>query len=152
EKGGVEAAKQDHQVIMTPGNAVYFDHAQMQVDDSLTIGSYLPLDKVYQYEPVPAELSPEQATLVEGAQGNVWTEYMTNPRKIEYMIFPRMSALCEVLWTPKEGRDYSDFQRRLQTQYKRYALWGANSYRAYMPPTDSLVLQKLHSWQDAKFG
>jgi alpha-L-fucosidase len=152
EKGGIEAARQKHEVIMTPGSAVYFDHSQVQVDDSLTIGGYLPLEKVYQYEPVPSELNAEESLLVRGAQANVWTEYMSNPRKVEYMIFPRMTALSEVLWTPKEGRDYSDFQRRLQTQYKRYALWGVNSYRAYMPPTDSLVQKKLTSWQDAKFG
>ncbi|HVW62970.1 MAG TPA: family 20 glycosylhydrolase, partial [Puia sp.] len=152
EKGGIEAAKQNHDVVMTPGEYVYFDHSQLQNDDSLTIGGYLPVEKVYQYEPVPAGLTPEEAKHVKGAQANLWTEYITNPRKIEYMIFPRLSALSEVLWSPKEKRSWPDFERRLQTQYIRYQLWKANYYRAYMPPADTLVREKLAQWQDSKFG
>ena len=152
EQGGIEAAKQNHDVVMTPGEYVYFDHAQLQNDDSLTIGGYLPLSKVYQYEPVPAGLTAEQAKHVRGAQANLWTEYITNPKKIEYMIFPRMSALSEVLWSPKEQRNWPDFERRLQTQYIRYQLWKANYYRVYMPPADTLVRQKLAQWQGSKFG
>ncbi|HEY4112058.1 family 20 glycosylhydrolase [Puia sp.] len=152
EKGGIEAARQNHDVIMTPGEYVYFDHSQLQNDDSLTIGGYLPLKKVYQYEPVPPGLTPEQAQHIRGAQANVWTEYMTNPRKVEYMLFPRLSALSEVLWSPKETRNWPDFERRLQTQYQRYALWHSNYYRAYMPPADTLVREKLGQWQDSKFG
>ncbi|HMH23717.1 MAG TPA: family 20 glycosylhydrolase, partial [Puia sp.] len=152
EKGGIEAAKQDHDVIMTPGDYVYFDHAQIKNEDSLNIGGFLPLDKVYSYEPVPPTLTTEQAKHIWGAQANVWTEYMTNPRKVEYMIFPRMSALAEVLWSPKEQRNWPDFEKRLQTQYKRYGLWGVNYYQNYMPPTDTLVRAKLAYWQDSKFG
>ena len=152
EKGGIEAARQDHDVIMTPGDYVYFDHSQLQNDDSLTIGGYLPIKKAYQYEPVPAALTAAQARHIRGAQANVWTEYMTNPRKVEYMLFPRLSALSEVLWSPKEARNWPDFERRLQTQYLRYSLWGANYYQAYMPPADTLVREKLAQWQDSKFG
>ena len=152
EKGGIEAARQNHDVIMTPGDYVYFDHSQLQNDDSLTIGGYLPVKKVYQYEPVPAGLTPAQAQHIQGAQANVWTEYMTNPRKVEYMLFPRLSALSEVLWSPKETRSWPDFERRLQIQYQRYALWQSNYYRAYMPPADTLVREKLGQWQDSKFG
>ncbi len=152
EKGGIDAARQGHDVIMTPGDYVYFDHSQLQNDDSLTIGGYLPLKKVYQYEPVPPGLTDQQAAHVQGAQANVWTEYMTNPRKVEYMIFPRLSALSEVLWSRKEQRNWPDFERRLQTQYLRYTLWGANFYQAYMPPADTLVREKLARWQDSKFG
>jgi N-acetyl-beta-hexosaminidase/alpha-L-fucosidase len=152
EKGGIEAARQGHDVIMTPGEYVYFDHAQLQNDDSLTIGGYLPLKKVYQYEPVPPGLTDSQARHIRGAQANVWTEYMTNPRKVEYMLFPRLSALSEVLWSPKETRDWPGFERRLQSQYQRYSLWGANYYQAYMPPTDTLVREKITQWQDSKFG
>ncbi len=101
EKGGIEAARQHHSVIMTPGEYVYFDHSQLRNDDSLTIGGYLPLDRVYQYEPIPRELNETEATYVMGAQANVWSEYMSNPRKVEYMLFPRLSALSEVLWSPK---------------------------------------------------
>jgi len=152
EQGGIDAAKQNHDVVMTPGEYVYFDHAQLENDDSLTIGGYLPVNKVYQYEPVPKGLTAEEAKHIKGAQANLWTEYITNPRKIEYMIFPRLSALSEVLWSPKEQRSWPDFERRLQTQYIRYQLWHANYYRAYMPPADTLVRQKLAQWQDSKFG
>jgi len=152
EQGGIDAAKQDHDVVMTPGAYVYFDHAQLQNEDSLNIGGYLPLSKVYEYEPVPPALTGAQATHVRGAQANVWSEYMSNTRKVEYMIFPRLSALSEVLWSPKEARNWPDFEKRLQTQYIRYGLWNANFYRAYMPPTDTLVQQKLARWQDSKFG
>jgi N-acetyl-beta-hexosaminidase/alpha-L-fucosidase len=152
EQGGIDAARQNHDVVMTPGEYVYFDHSQLQNDDSLTIGGYLPVNKVYQYEPVPKGLTAEEARHIKGAQANLWTEYITNPGKIGYMIFPRLSALSEVLWSPKEQRNWPDFERRLQTQYIRYQLWHVNYYRAYMPPADTLVRQKLAQWQDSKFG
>lgn len=152
EKGGIEAAKQNHDVIMTPGGYVYFDHAQLKNEDSLTIGGFLPLDQVYRYEPIPPALTADQAKHIWGAQANVWSEYMSNTRKVEYMLFPRLSALSEVLWSPKEQRNWPDFQKRLQTQYVRYKLWNANYYRFYMPPADTLVREKLAQWQDSKFG
>ncbi|HCT23891.1 MAG TPA: beta-N-acetylhexosaminidase, partial [Chitinophagaceae bacterium] len=89
EAGGIEAAKQNHNVIMTPGGWCYFDHSQNKPEDSVTIGGYTPVDKVYSYEPVPKELTGDKAKYVLGAQANVWTEYMKNTDKIEYMIFPR---------------------------------------------------------------
>ncbi|HEV7331128.1 MAG TPA: beta-N-acetylhexosaminidase [Flavisolibacter sp.] len=131
EKGGIEAARQKHQVIMTPNNPVYFDHSQTRNEDSVTIGGFNPLSAVYAYEPVPKELNAQQAKYVLGAQANVWTEYIKNPSKVEYMVFPRMSALSEVLWTPKEKKNWTDFQRRLPDQFKRYDLWKANYSRAY---------------------
>ncbi len=115
---------------MTPGAYVYIDHAQAKPDDSLTIGGYLPLETVYKYEPIPAALNEEQGKHVLGAQGNVWTEYMANTRKVEYMIFPRLSALSEVLWSPKGKKDFADFEKRLQVQFTRYDLWKANYYKA----------------------
>jgi hexosaminidase len=127
EQGGIEAAKQKHDVIMTPGGYVYFDHSQVKKDDSVTIGGYLPLKQVYSYEPVPKELSDSvEIKHVLGAQGNVWTEYIGNTSKLEYMIFPRVSALSEVLWSPKDKRNWDDFSTRLQEQCKRYVLWGTN--------------------------
>ena len=131
EKGGIHAAKEKHQVVMTPGGWCYFDHSQTKNEDSVTIGSYLPLEKVYGYDPVPKELNAEEAKYILGAQGNVWTEYMAYPSKIEYMIFPRMSALSEVLWTPKEKKNWADFEQRLPQQLKRYELWKANYSKAY---------------------
>lgn len=123
EQGGIEAAKQHHKVIMTPGGYVYFDHAQNKHEDSLTIGGYLPVETVYNYEPLPKELSADEQKYIIGAQANVWTEYMSNPAKVEYMLFPRLEALSEVLWTPKENKNWDDFKNRLQQQYKRYDLW-----------------------------
>lgn len=130
EEGGIAAAQQKHDVIMTPGTYVYFDHSQTKNEDSVTIGGYLPLEKVYNYEPVPKELTEEEAKYVLGAQGNVWTEYMGNTNKLEYMIFPRMSALSEVLWSPKENRNWKEFSDKLPDIYKRYELWGANYSKA----------------------
>ena len=129
EQGGIDAAKQNHDVIMTPGTYVYLDHSQTKKEDSVTIGGYLPLENVYKYEPIPAALNEEQGKHVLGAQGNVWTEYMANTKKVEYMIFPRLSALSEVLWSPKSKKDYTDFEKRMQVQFSRYDLWKANYFK-----------------------
>ncbi|AEW00242.1 beta-N-acetylhexosaminidase [Niastella koreensis] len=126
EQGGIDAAKQNHDVIMTPGGYCYLDHAQAKNEDSLTIGGYLPVKQTYSYEPIPKDFTDEQAKHILGAQGNLWTEYVPNTKKVEYMIFPRVSALSEVLWSPAAKRNWSDFETRLQTQFKRYTLWGTN--------------------------
>lgn len=139
ETGGIEAAKQKHNVIMTPGSHVYFDHSQSQNEDSVTIGGFTTVEKTYSYEPVPKELNAEEATYVMGAQANVWTEYMRYPGKVEYQIFPRMSALSEVLWSPKEARNWNSFEKRLLTQFKRYELWGANYSKAYYDIKASII-------------
>ena len=139
EEGGIAAAKDNHQVIMTPGEYVYLDHSQSQNEDSVTIGGYLPLEKTYSYEPIPAALPASQAQYVLGAQGNVWTEYMAYPSKVEYMIFPRMSALSEVLWSPKEKRNWNEFERKLPTLFKRYDLWNAHFSTAYYDLKTSLT-------------
>jgi hexosaminidase len=89
----------------------------------------LPLDKVYNYEPVPKELSGDEATYILGAQANLWTEYISNPAKAEYMLFPRLTALSEVLWSPKESRDWDDFQKRLPDALKRYDFWNVNYFK-----------------------
>ncbi|MBP6025005.1 beta-N-acetylhexosaminidase [Ferruginibacter sp.] len=134
EEGGIEAAKQNHDVIMTPGSHCYFDHSQSKNEDSVTIGGYLPLETVYIYEPIPAVLNAEQAKHVLGAQGNLWTEYINNTSKVEYMIFPRMMALSEVLWSPKEKRNWNDFERRLPALLERLEKNGINYSTAYYEP------------------
>lgn len=131
EAGGIQAAKEKHQVIMTPGSHVYFDHSQSQNEDSVTIGGFSPIEKVYAYEPIPKELNETEGKFVLGAQANVWTEYMKNKDKIEYMIFPRMSALSEVLWSPKTSRNWEDFEPRLRKQFSRYDFWKANYSKAF---------------------
>jgi hexosaminidase len=129
EKGGIEAAKQHHDVIMTPTTYCYLDYSQTKNDDSLTIGGFLPLDKVYNYEPIPKELDASEAHYILGAQGNVWTEYMPNPAKVEYMIFPRISALSEVVWSPKDSKDWNTFSSELPEMYKRYDFWGISYFK-----------------------
>lgn len=132
EAGGIEAANADHQVIMTPNSYVYFDHAQVKKEDSLVIGGYLPLDKVYNYEPIPKELPAGKEKYILGAQANVWSEYMANTAKVEYMIFPRASALSEVLWSQKGKRDWKAFQQKLPVMVTRYEQWGVNYSKAYL--------------------
>jgi hexosaminidase len=129
EEGGIAAAKENHQVIMTPGSHVYLDHSQTKNEKEVTIGGYLPIETVYGYEPIPKELNEQQAKYVLGAQGNVWTEYMANPAKVEYMIFPRLSALSEVLWSSKENKNWPEFQTKIETMKKRYTIWGANYFK-----------------------
>lgn len=131
EKGGIEAARQKHQVIMTPGNPVYFDHTQSRNEDSVTIGGYNSIEAVYNYEPIPKELSTEEGKYVLGAQANMWTEYMEYSSKVEYMMFPRMTALSEVLWSPKEKRDWKDFERRLPAVFKGLDEQKINYSKAY---------------------
>jgi hexosaminidase len=153
EEGGIQAAKENHQVIMTPTTYVYLDYSQTENEDSIVIGGNLPVEKVYGYEPIPAALNADQAKYILGAQANVWSEYMSNPAKVEYMIFPRLTALSEVLWSPKEKKDWNSFEKRMQTQFKRYNLWKANYSRAYydlkatVMPTDNFdgVLWKLET-------
>ena len=128
EEGGIAAAKENHTVIMTPGSHVYLDKAQTKNMDSVTIGGFLPFEKVYSYEPVPKELNAEQANYVLGAQGNLWTEYVANPSKAEYQLFPRLSALSEVLWSTKENKNWPAFQDKMKSQYARYKIWGANYF------------------------
>ncbi len=129
EEGGIAAAKENHQVIMTPGSHVYLDHSQTKNEKEVTIGGFLPLETVYGYEPIPKELNEQQAKYVLGAQGNVWTEYMANPAKVEYMIFPRLSALSEVLWSSKTAKNWPAFQTKIETMKKRYGMWGANYFK-----------------------
>jgi hexosaminidase len=131
EEGGIAAARQRHDVIMTPGEFCYFDHAQTNNEDSVTIGGYLPLEKVYGYDPVPAVLTSTEANHILGAQANVWSEYIKYPSKLEYMIFPRMVALAEALWTPKSNKNWKDFERRLPVILSRLDKAAINYSKAY---------------------
>ncbi|HEY0670342.1 MAG TPA: family 20 glycosylhydrolase [Sphingobacteriaceae bacterium] len=110
EKGGIAAAKLGHDVVMAPTTAVYFDFAQNNAEqEPLTIGNFLPIDKVYSYNPVPDELTEEQKKHIIGVEACVWTEYMKTPAKVEYMILPRMYALSEIAWSPLEKKNYKNF-------------------------------------------
>jgi hexosaminidase len=107
---------------MAPTSRTYFDYYQSRdtAGEPLAIGGFVPLDSVYAFDPVPPELTPQEAKHILGGQGQIWTEYMVGPRKVEYMAFPRMDALAEVLWTPQARKDLEDFHRRLRTQLWRY--------------------------------
>ncbi|MGV3540715.1 MAG: beta-N-acetylhexosaminidase [Rufibacter sp.] len=134
DKQGVAAAQLKHHVVMTPGKPLYFDAYQSKdPKDSLAIHGYNPLDAVYNYNPVPAELKQQNLEkYILGAQGNVWTEYMGYPSKVEYMVFPRMTALSEVLWTPEKQKDFKDFKKRLQqNMIPRYQFWGSGYFKDF---------------------
>ncbi|MEO7046358.1 MAG: beta-N-acetylhexosaminidase, partial [Ferruginibacter sp.] len=115
EAGGIQAAKMGHDVVMTPGSPLYFDHYQAGPEgEPLAIGGMNTLKKVYDYEPIPKELDAAQAKFVLGAQANLWAEFITKPEQVKYMVLPRMLALAEVVWSPKETRDWQSFNERLQ--------------------------------------
>jgi hexosaminidase len=120
EKGGIEAAKQKHDVIMTPTDYCYFDYGQGDPkNEPINIGGYLTLKKVYSYNPTPPDLTKDEQQYILGAQGNVWTEYLKTPESVEYMVFPRMLALSEVVWTPLAEKNYDDFLLRLSNHFAR---------------------------------
>ena len=126
-KGGIAAARMHHNVIMTPGSYCYFDHYQGDPKkEPLAIGGFLPLSKVYSYEPVPKELTPDEQKYILGAQGNVWTEYIATPDYVEYMVYPRACALSEVDWTPASEKNYDDFLQRLKVNLKHLKVLGVN--------------------------
>ena len=129
EKGGIEAAQQNHDVIMTPGEC-YLDAYQSDPNTQPeAIGGYLPLQRVYAYEPVPALLDPAKAMYIKGTQANVWTEYMPTTYQVEYMVFPRALALAEIAWSAKEKKHFDNFQQRLQSHYRLLQRNAVNYYR-----------------------
>lgn len=121
ESGGIQAAKMNHEVVMTPGSPLYFDHYQAGPEgEPMAIGGFNTLKKVYAYEPIPVELNAPEAKYVLGAQANVWTEYITTTEQLEYMVLPRMLALAEVVWSPKETRSWHNFNQRLQYHFSGF--------------------------------
>jgi len=128
--GGLEAAREGHDVIMTPSAYCYFDHYQADPKkEPLAIGGYTDLEKVYQFEPTPDSLNAEQAKHILGAQGNVWTEYMLNGKQVEHMVFPRACALSEVVWSPKQERNLASFTERMKQHYRRLEYLDVNAAR-----------------------
>lgn len=117
---GVEAARAGNRVIMAPTKFTYLDYYQGKVQqEPLGIGGFLPLERVYAFNPIPEGLTAEEEARILGAQGQLWSEYIPNPEHLEYMAFPRACALAEAAWTPQEQRDYKDFLARLQTHLDR---------------------------------
>lgn len=128
EAGGIEAAKQKHNVIMTPNTYLYFDYYQSQdiANEPFAIGGYVPVDKVYNYEPLPAELTPEEQTYIIGVQANLWTEYIPTFSHVQYMVLPRWAALSEVQWSMPDKKNYTDFLTRLPRLISWYEAEGYN--------------------------
>jgi hexosaminidase len=126
--GGREAASAGHDVVMSPTSHCYFDgyQARDRKTEPRASGGFMPLRRVYSFEPVPSGLEPEFVRHILGGQGNLWTECVANLKHAEYMVFPRVFAIAEVTWSPKESRDYDGFLRRLKTDEHRLDRLGVN--------------------------
>ncbi len=132
---GVEAARKGHDIIMAPTSHTYFDYYQAGPNgEPEAIGGMLTLEKVYSFEPISGELTPSEEAHVLGAQAQLWSEYFSTWEQVEYMAFPRMIALAEVVWSPRASRDWSGFQARLPVQYKHLSARGIG----YRIPMDYL--------------
>ncbi|MEV0300239.1 beta-N-acetylhexosaminidase [Streptomyces prasinus] len=140
--GGIAAARAGHDVVMCPEQHVYLDHRQdAGPEEPVPIGYVRTLEDVYRFEPVPAELTPEEAGRVLGTQANAWSEVTEDQARVDYQVFPRLAALAEVAWStlpaPAE-RDFADFERRMAAHYRRLDALGV----AYRPPTGPLPWQR----------
>ncbi len=126
--GAVEAATAGHDVVMSPLADCYFDHYQSkdQSTEPHSIGGYLPLQQVYAFEPMPAKLPAEFQSHIIGAQANLWCEYIPSLNHVEYMMFPRLCAMAEVVWSPKDARNWDNFSQRMQKHYGRFQDLGIN--------------------------
>ncbi|HEX5669064.1 MAG TPA: family 20 glycosylhydrolase [Chitinophagaceae bacterium] len=137
EQGGIEAAKMNHDVIMTPGNYCYFDKYQQEpAGEPEAIGGYLTLQKVYSYEPIPSELEKDKHHFIKGAQANLWTEYIPTMEHADYMIFPRIIALSEVLWSNPANRNWEEFKSRMNRHYGLLQKMNVN----YCRPSDKVEI------------
>ncbi len=126
--GGLEAARLGHKCIMSPNNFFYFDYYQTQniEDEPLCIGGYVPVEKVYSFEPFHESLTPQQQKYIIGVQANLWTEYIADFKRVEYMELPRMAALCEVQWCIPENKNYENFKTRLLPLIEMYDMYDYN--------------------------
>lgn len=134
-QGGIQAAEAGHDVVMSPTSHCYFDYYQGKYGEPKGIGGYIPLELVYSYEPVPQELSKDKQKHILGAQANLWTEYISTTEHVEFMLLPRMAALAELVWTPKDKRNYQNFQDRMVEHYHRLTAMKIN-FR--LPPPEGL--------------
>ena len=126
-KGGIESAKAGHDVIMCPTSHCYFDYYQANPETSpAAFGGYTTLKKVYSFNPIPNELSDPEKKRILGGQGNLWTEYVQTPKRAQYRVLPRMSALSEVLWSGPGSNTYDDFYHRLNSLEDRFDVLGWN--------------------------
>jgi hexosaminidase len=142
-EGGIAAAQQNHDAIMTPTGFCYLDYYQSDpTTEPLAIGGYLPLEKVYSYDPTPKALTPEQAKHILGLQANLWTEYIQTTSQVEYMLYPRICAIAETGWTPGSKKDYQDFTNRLKTHFERLKYLAVNYAKSYYDITASSAMNE----------
>ncbi|WP_184545759.1 glycoside hydrolase family 20 protein [Mucilaginibacter sp. FT3.2] len=145
EEGGIAAAKQHHDAIMTPEKYVYLDYYQsLYPAEPIAGGGYTPLSKLYNYEPITKELSGDEAKYIKGVQANAWSEYMASPAQAERQLFPRMLALAEVSWSAKENKDYGGFLQRLRYQQPLLKIQDINSANTFDEITDSISQTPNH--------
>jgi hexosaminidase len=139
--GGIQAARANHDVVMASNSHLYFDYYQADPKkEPLAIGGFVPLQKVYSLDPIPAELTQEQAKHILGVQAQIWTEYIQNPKQADYMAYPRGCALAEIAWTPLDQKNYEDFYRRLTVHTERLRRMNVN-----FRPLDAIG-QKVGTW------
>ncbi|TKG94128.1 beta-N-acetylhexosaminidase [Puteibacter caeruleilacunae] len=142
-KGGIEAAESGHDVVMTPTGHCYFDYYQGPQDvEPLAFNAFLPLNRVYSFDPVPKELEPEAAKHIIGGQANLWTEYVPTVEHAQYMTFPRIAALAEAVWTPKEKKSWDKFSAKIQEQLDRYDFMGINYAKSAYLVTAKATIDK----------
>lgn len=147
-KGGIEAAKQHHNVVMTPTDYFYFDYYQSEPylePIASGNGPVTSIKKVYSYEPVSPELTQTEARYIIGVQGNVWSEYIQSPEKVEYMLYPRAAALAEIGWTQPDLKNWTDFSRGMEAQYARYQQAGINYAKSAYNVDITIVSDSLHN-------
>lgn len=141
EVGGIAAARLGHDVVMAPDRPLYFDHYQNDPQvEPRSMTNINTLKDVYGYEPVPVELNDQEAKHILGAQATMWNEFVQTEERVFYQVLPRMTALAEVVWSPKDKRDFADFCRRLDTQLKRFDAMGVN----YHPGADMIEFQSIY--------
>ena len=130
-RGGIEAARSGHDVVMAPTSHTYLDFYQSETvaAEPSANGGFLPLERVYSFDPMPAELEAQYARHVLGGQAQLWTEYMKEPKKVEYMAFPRLTALAEAVWTPLDRKNFADYRARLETHLERLTALDVNFRR-----------------------
>jgi hexosaminidase len=126
--GGIAAAKAGHDVVMTPESSTYLDHYQWIAPrlEPLAIGGFLPLETVYNFEPVPPSLTPAEAQHVLGGQAQLWSEFIPQSKQMEYLAYPRLSALAEAVWSPRASRNFADFSTRLKPDTERLRILNVN--------------------------
>jgi hexosaminidase len=148
EAGGIAAAQAGHDVVMSPGTHTYLDHYQSRLRhrEPLGIGGYTTVERAYSYEPIPKELTQAQAIHVLGAQFQLWSEWMPHAAHVEFMTYPRGSALAEVFWSPTEGRSFAEFETRLTEHLERLKVMDVN-YRPTLPEPEPIGRWKLDAKQ-----